>query len=383
MRGSVEAHPPNDPAPAERDSTHDPDLRRALLLALGILDTGPEPAFDGLTRVAASVTGCPAAVLSLAVGDRLWAKSCYGTLAQTLLQECAHHHGGLLDPDWVELSDPVPGLRLSQGLAAGPALRYYAGLPVRVEGVSVGVLCVMDTVPRTAMGAAARQSLEALATAVEALLASRRPGADGEARALSRRQALLSRVSHEMRTPLNALQGFAQLLRLETQSGGNPRAANWVQQIEKASAHLLALVEEMLDLARLQEGSVLAPQRMDLPGALRDCVEMLGPAAAAHQVQLVLPPADTDTDWGVLADEHALRRLLLNLVGNAIQHSQPGSDVDLRLQADERMRGFSVNDPGPELSASRDLARSLHGRIEVQPSAGAGCTVTLQLPAAA
>lgn len=361
------------------DGPMDAELRRALLLSLGILDTGPEAAFDGLTRVAAQVTGCPAAVLNLAVGNRLWAKSSHGGLAQTLLQEgAAVGIEGLLEPEWLELTDPASGARLAQGLAAGVALRYYAGVPVRLEGVAVGVLCVMDSVPRPPMGAGARQALQALATALEALLLSRRPGAAVDAQALARRQALLARASHEMRTPLNALQGFAQLLRLDPHTAAHPRAANWVRQIESAAGHLLGLVEQMLELARLQGCPALEQRRIELPAALQACLALLEPLADARQVRPVLLPPDAATDWAVLADEHALRRLLLELLGPAIEHSPRGAELALQLQARDGTRGLALNDPGAELAACQELARALRGRIEVQP----GCTVSLQLPAA-
>ncbi len=384
MHERFDASSPGTSGEGQGGSAPDPELRRALLLSLGILDTGPEAAFDGLARVAALVTGCPAAVLSLAVGSRLWAKASHGGLAADLLQECAASGAdSLLELDWLELTDPAPGLRLPQGQAAAPGLRYYAGLPVKLEGVPVGVLCVMDTEPRLPMGAAARQGLEALGTAVEALLLSRRPGAAADAQALARRQALLARASHEMRTPLNALRGFAQLLRLDAHVSANPRTADWVGQIEKASAHLLGLVEQLLELARLQGAPPLEQRRCELPAMLRDGVALLAPAAAARRVQLVLQPADEGTDWGVLADEQLLRRLLLQLLAQAIEHASPGTAPALRLQAQGDMRGFSIDDPAPELAACQDLVRALRGRIEVQPGGQAGCTVGVQLPAAA
>lgn len=391
----------------------DDDLRRALLLTLGLLDTGPEAAFDGLTLAAAAATGCPVAALTLVDGERLWFKSRHGPKSrETLPDRGALFSHALGQPGLFEVPDLIadPRFRDDAAVVGEPGLRYFAGVPVRLEGVAVGTLCVVDTQPRPRLVGQALAALLGLATAADALLAGRRPGADSDARALRRRQELLSRMSHEMRTPLNAVLGFAQLLQLDRTIAGHHQAATWVGQIEKASSELLALVEEMLELARLEAGRRrLAPTRVDLSLALHDALETLMPQAAAKGLELVVEDTGTPAaDWAVAADARALRQIVSNLLSNAIAHTPPATPVTLRLRSRARARGVEVADRGGGIAAedlprlfqpfekvgsgpghgglglavSRQLAESLHGTIEVRSEVGAGSAFTLWLPAA-
>jgi signal transduction histidine kinase len=347
--------PPSIPS-AGADPGQDGELRRALLTALGILDSGPEAAFDGLTLAAAVATGCPVSALSLADGDRLCFKSLHGPQAEQTLDDGRLLGHGLQHGRLLEVTDVLQDARFdSEGWApGGPSLRYFAGAPVRLEGLPVGVLCVVDTVPRAALDAARREALLGLASAAEALLAARRPGAEGDARALRRRQDLLSRASHEMRTPLNAVLGFTQLLQGEAQLLGDARAAAWVQQIANASGHLLALVDELLELARLEAGRRrMAATRLDLAAVLRDCAQMLAPQAAAQGVALTVSGQQLALDWGVLADERALRQVLINLIGNALQHGPQGHVGDA---------GTARAGPPARRDGERPRARHRRGR---------------------
>ncbi|MBW8846721.1 MAG: hypothetical protein JF607_17275 [Burkholderiales bacterium] len=225
------------------DSPHPPgqdeDLRQALLLSLGLCETSREAAFDGLTLAASVATGCPMALLGMFNHGRPGFKAQHGmaddaALQASLLTLCAGRpQGGEHDGD---------GLRHC-------GLRYLVSEPVRLEGVAMGALCVADSQPHTLLSDEARQALRGLADAAEALLAARRSELEPHAQALRRRQALLVRATHEMRTPLNAILGFAQLLQMEPGLAGT-RNVIWLKHIEAASHQLLVLIENMLGLAR-------------------------------------------------------------------------------------------------------------------------------------
>lgn len=401
------------PRSSETDYSH--ELRRALLLTLGILDTGPEDAFDGLTLGAMAATGCPVAALSLADGDTLWFKSHQGAHAQALLEDCARLDESLQTEGWLEVTDLTPesqwgALAMTDG---DSSLRYYAGVAIRIEGLMVGSLCVADSQWREPMSATARETLIGLAAAAQALLQARRPGADADARALRRRQQLLARVSHEMRTPLNAIMGFAQLLRMSPGLPTDTPLPGWLQQIERGSQQMQGLVDELLELASFEVGRHrLARKPLDLLQLMLDTADLLTPQAAASEVTVQVTPPPEGANTQALADDRAVRQILANLVHNAIQHSPRGAQVTLDIRwLDETHLAVAVRDAGPGIAAadvpglfeaiersdapaaqrpgtglglaiSRQLAEAMHGAISVESELGVGSVFLLHLPAA-
>ncbi len=130
----------------------------------------------------------------------------------------------------------------------------------------------------------------------------------------------LSRVSHELRTPLNAMLGFAQLLQLEEMEDPS---SEYVEQIAKAGDHLLALINEVLDIGRIESESIhLQLEAIDAAGAVEEVLALTAPLAARAGVTLNGP---TDGDGiALLADRQRLTQVLLNLVSNAIKYNRDG-----------------------------------------------------------
>jgi PAS domain S-box-containing protein len=138
----------------------------------------------------------------------------------------------------------------------------------------------------------------------------------------------VSRMSHELRTPLNAMLGFAQLLGLDQEPALTRHQGEWVQQIQRAGWHLLDMINETLDLARIESGHV----QLDLvPVALapltRACFEMLEGDAAQHNI--ALHEALQDDHLAVMGDATRLKQVLSNLLSNAVKYNHPGGEVTL------------------------------------------------------
>jgi PAS domain S-box-containing protein len=235
-------------------------------------------------------------------------------------------------------------------------------------------------------------------------LREERDRAEARRRATS---ALMSRISHELRTPLNAVLGFAQLLEHEHGLAENQRA--WVTHIVDSGRHLLALVEDVLDLARVDGGElVLRPADADVAEAVQANWAMLAAAAAAAEVTLCPLPVTLPR---VHADPLRLRQVLGNLLSNAIKYNRRGGEVRLAGERRGGEVGISVCDTGAGLGAaqierlflpferlgaehgpvsgtglglalSRQLAQAMGGRIEVQSTPGQGSCFTVWLPAA-
>jgi signal transduction histidine kinase len=130
----------------------------------------------------------------------------------------------------------------------------------------------------------------------------------------------LSRISHELCTPLNAILGFAQLLRLEELGR---EQAEGVDHIVTAGQHLLGLIDEVLDISRSETGSLSrSPEPVDVLGVVRATVDLIGPLAAERDITVQAPAAD-DPSWTVRADHQRLKQVLLNLASKSGSPARP------------------------------------------------------------
>jgi PAS domain S-box-containing protein len=179
---------------------------------------------------------------------------------------------------------------------------------------------------------------------------------DAAEQASRAKSEFLSRMSHELRTPLNAILGFSQLLALP-RPGLHDTELQRIRQIETAGWHLLELIDEVLDLARIEAGAMtVSVEPVALLDLAAQAVQMAAPLADHHSVSLVLP-ANVDTDRGtdlwVSADRRRLLQVLGNLLSNAIKYNRPQGRVDLSWQADDSTVTLSVCDTGRGLSAEQ------------------------------
>ena len=145
------------------------------------------------------------------------------------------------------------------------------------------------------------------------------------------RNDFLARVSHEMRTPLNAVSGLAQLLALEPQVRAAPDIAEQVRLMQGAADHLRAMIDDVLDLAQIRAGNLrLVVQTIGIQALALECLRWLDTQAAANQVSLQL--VDARQGWWLLADQTRMRQVLTNLLSNAIKYNRPGGAVVLTLR---------------------------------------------------
>lgn len=182
---------------------------------------------------------------------------------------------------------------------------------------------------------------------VEQELIESREAAEAASRAKS---LFLSSMSHELRTPLNAVLGFAQLLSMEDDL--NEDVHNSAAEIEKAGRHLLALVNDILDLARIESGRVeLSMEDVDPAEILRDCNKLLEPQANSRGITLDLLPSVPVTLRG---DRMRLRQVLLNLLSNAVKYNRDGGRVTVRgeVRPNKRYR-LVIHDTGPGIARER------------------------------
>jgi PAS domain S-box-containing protein len=195
----------------------------------------------------------------------------------------------------------------------------------------------------------------------------------------------LSRMSHELRTPLNAVLGFSQLLRLDAEQLG-PRRAAMVGHIETAGQHLLAMISDVLDLSRIESGSLpIQPAPIDARRVAQDTLSMLQHQTDNKQVRLQALIPDDD-HLMVQADATRLQQVLLNLMSNGIKYNRAGGTVLLRLTVDtscQRIQ-FSVEDDGPGLSAEQvthlfEPFNRLGQEFGTEPGTGIGLVISQRI----
>lgn len=188
---------------------------------------------------------------------------------------------------------------------------------------------------------------EALAEQQEAVQAAR---VEAE-RANRAKSEFLSRMSHDLRTPLNAVLGFAQLLAGDSLSEAQREC---VQQILKGGSHLLDLINEVLDIARIEAGRLtLSPEPVRVRDIVRHAADLIAPLAAARQIELVIDD-DMLFDGAVLADRQRLNQVLLNLLSNAVKYNRPGGRVVLTIEEQPKGRvRILVSDTGAGIPADK------------------------------
>jgi PAS domain S-box-containing protein len=221
----------------------------------------------------------------------------------------------------------------------------------------------------------------------------------------------LSRMSHELRTPMNAILGFSQLLHSDPSLTLAAAQRTHLREILRAGERLMELIDELLDLARIEDGQLsLKPEPVDAAALVRACLRLIEPVAQQHAVQLV-PLRAVHAACTVVADRERLKQVVLNLLSNAIKHNRPGGQVRVRCEPDGGSLRIVVSDTGPGLDApskerlfhaferlgadkaaidgagiglalSKRLVELMNGRIGLDSQVGAGSDFWVSLPVA-
>jgi signal transduction histidine kinase len=225
--------------------------------------------------------------------------------------------------------------------------------------------------------------------------------------AASAKSRFLANMSHELRTPLNAIIGFTRIVRRNSAALPQRQVDN-LSKILISAEHLLGLIDEILDLSRIEAGEIrIEIVETDVAEILREVSDSLEPLVDRSRVSLRL---DADPELpSIETDRDKLRQILLNLLSNAVKYTDEGSIAVRAAAADGRLQirvsdtGIGIDSDelglifeefhrsdstvararrgtGLGLSISRRLARALDGDLTVDSRLGVGSTFMLDLP---
>jgi signal transduction histidine kinase len=189
-------------------------------------------------------------------------------------------------------------------------------------------------------------------------------------RASAQKSEVLARVSHEIRTPLNAIIGFAEVM-LEEKFGplGNERYREYLRDVRASGAHIMSLVNDLLDLAKIEAGKAeLALEPVAINEIVQSSIALIQPKANAERVIVRSTLAGALPD--VLADTRSLRQILLNLLSNAVKFNGPGGQVIVSTRRDEaggvtlRVRDTGIGMSGDDIALALEPFRRVNGGRE-------------------
>ena len=237
-------------------------------------------------------------------------------------------------------------------------------------------------------------------------ITERRRAEEAADRANRAKSDFLSRMSHELRTPLNGILGFGQLLEMESLPADQ---AEGVAHILKAGRHLLGLINEVLDISRIEVGRLqLSLEPVPVSDTLHGAIDLVRPLAAQHGIELGAEVANEDCH--VLADRQRLQQVLLNLLSNAVKYNRARGAVTVSCEerGSDRLRilvtdtgqgispgklerlfipfdrlgaeGTGIEGTGLGLALSKHLVEVMGGVLDVTSQVGIGSTFAVELP---
>ena len=382
---------------------HAESRRLSALHAYDILDTPVEAVFEDITRLASAICAAPISVINLIDAERQWFKSEIGLgVRETPLDTsiCAH---AILEHDFLEVPDTTADPRFaSNPLVTGePGLRFYAGALLKTpDGLPLGTVCVLDTVPRT-LTPVQVETLQALARQVMAQFELRRMVI--EAHALNQQRArVLATAGHDLKGPLRAA-----LYALQKARGlrGDAQAER-LQSAEQDLSYINQKFGELIAAATGKRG--VSPPELratDLGPVLGDVQRAWARAAQRKAIELVIDV----TPCAAKTNASLLETLLGNLASNAIKYTPEGGRVTISCgpddadgvvvvvtdtgigmdaaRVDEYFGAFRQADAASEglgigLWIVQQTADVLGARVDVSSALGEGARISVHLPKA-
>ena len=383
-----------------------------------------------MTRLVVKLLNVPAAFINLVDANRDFYKSSAGfgeplqserqTTQRTFCHYAIQSSGPLVIDDAVAhpLYREIPSVK-SLGIGA------YIGVPlVMDEGQAIGTFCVIDTKPRrwtpteiealTELAASAKREIELRITTRAERAARLSAEAERRAAVESNRakSAYLTMMSHELRSPLNAIGGYADLIDFGVHGPVTPAQSEALNRIKRSAQHLLSLINSVLDFAKVESGQIqYRITTVALDGALREAEAMVMPQMTGKNLRYKNDGCEPSVL--VMADAEKLKQIVVNLLTNSVKFTDSGGEIRMTCGPHTATHAFvrvedtgvgielskldSIFEPfvqldsehrrqndgvGLGLAISRAFARNMGGNLTAVSTLGVGTTMTLTLPRA-
>ena len=299
------------------------------------------------------------------------------TLAEASSGEAALEHYDVIRPDLVLLDVVMPGLngfetcrelRRRHGSECAPIVFITAKNESDdvVEGLAAGGV---DYLPKPFQ---AKEVLARIRTHLEnrLLVAAQKKLVTELSHANAEKNRFLGMAAHDLRNPLASIRGLAEFLVEGTFGPLNPEQLDLARSIREASQSMLALVNELLDVATIEAGELkIARSPHNLVELIERCAAFAAIDAARKGTRIVVEPSPEPIVIDI--DAPKIKQVADNLLSNAIKYSPPGSVVTVRCQREPAQAGFGVIDQGPGIPESeRDLLFKDFSRLSAQPTGG-------------
>jgi signal transduction histidine kinase len=314
------------------------------------------------------------------------------------------------------LHDPEFTWKESQRLGG---FRTVLGVPLLREGMPIGAL----SLTRSSVRPFSQKQIELVETfAAQAVIAIENVRLFDEiqdkskqlAEASERKSQFLASMSHELRTPLNAIIGLTEMMVSNAARFGTEKALEPLRRVNAAGTHLLSLINEILDLSKIEAGKLeLNPERVNLARLIDEVIGTAGQLAEKNKNRLIV---EAQENLGALtADSMRLKQILLNLLSNACKFTKEGevtlrvrkvadgrewvelavADSGIGMTAEQQAKLFQdftqadsltarrYGGTGLGLAISRKLARMMGGDVTVTSESGKGSVFTVRLPSGA
>ena len=229
-------------------------------------------------------------------------------------------------------------------------------------------------------------------------------------RANQAKSEFLATMSHEFRTPLNAILGFSEMLRGQYFGPlGTDKYTDYADDIHSSGEHMLALVNDMLDIAAIEAGKrPMTNEDINISEIVEECLRNVEPAAQENQIKLlsdIVQPCPT-----LYADRRSITQIILNILSNSVKFTEPGGEINVRVMDQNKLVVIQISDTGVGIPADKvetvtdpfaqthtdphiaqqgtglglsivkSLVEAHHGTLDITSELGVGTTVTVAIP---
>ncbi len=380
-----------------RDLSFALDQQTATADVLRVLSDSPteiQPVLDAVVHKAARLCSADDVVVRLADAGVSRLVAHHGTLPAAVTRRITRASisgRALIERTTVEVDDATSALHQAEypDGDAGAGARSMVAVPLVNEDRAEGAIVMRRTEARPF----AEREVKLLETfAAQASIALRNARLYHELERKSRELELadrhksqfLANVSHELRTPLNAIIGFSEVLRARMFGELNKKQAEYIDDIHSSGRHLLALINDILNLAKIEAGRMdLELSRFDVAAAIHSALGVVRERANRQGITLVFEPDETLGQW--VADERKFKQIMLNLLSNAVKFTPDRGRVEVQATTTNAALEVSVVDTGvgiapQHLSTIFDEFRQLDpGNPRSEEGTGLGLPLTRRL----